>query len=306
MQLCLQYWGQVLPPSYLTWGRDVFWWIRSLVWMTVQLQECSHWHQWQWEYAAEDLEAWTWISGSPLRTWPLATAPVFRYHKPASPPPEMHHIKKKNAFLLFLSLHTAQKLHICSVFFPQTLRLGHRFKNEETHCVAPGTGWTSSAQMEFCFWLRWGWPSARGSMLGTERMSWVRMDIWRTGSGKTSTSCAAACLGLCGLQACQHAAGMGAASWGKSGTLHIQSCHMVPQMTPTWPALTGIPAWLRLTGIPLGSEPSRVCAGRAGPFGHLQKQVRNELETEMPWDYFPNFRAISSFGLVWFFPFTCF
>ena len=150
--------------------------------------------------------------------------------------PKMHHIKKKSAFVLFLSLHTAQKLHICSVFFPQALSLGHCFRNEETLYVAPGTGWTSSAHEEFCFWVRWGWLSSWGFMLGTEKRSGFRMDTWRTGIRKTSTSHVAACSGLCGLQACQRAVGMGAASRGGSNALHIWSCHVAPWTTPTQPA----------------------------------------------------------------------
>lgn len=128
------------------------------------------------------------------------------------------------------------------------------------------TSWTSSTQVEFCCWLWWGWLSSWGFTPGPEKRSGVRMDIWRTGSGKTSARHAVACLCPRGLQECHCVVGTGVALWGNSRALHIRSCHVALQTALTWPA----PAQLR-------SEPSHICAGRAGPFGRLQKWVRNEL-----------------------------
>lgn len=137
-----------------------------------------------------------------------------------------------------------------SAFFPQTLTFGHCFKNEDTHNVTPGIGWTSSVQVEFCFWIQWGWLSPWGFTPGMEKRNRVRMDIWRTGSEKTSASHAVA--GLCprSLQACQWAVGLAVASRGKSSTLHIRSCHVVLQMAPPWPVLNSDPALLRCESFP--------------------------------------------------------
>lgn len=102
--ICIGAMSFLLP--YRTQGRDVSWWIRCLVWMTVQLQECSHWHQRQWDYAAKDLEDWDYCQS--IVEVALRYCPGIQMLQASCPSPYDASCPKEFFFFLFLSLHTAQ------------------------------------------------------------------------------------------------------------------------------------------------------------------------------------------------------